>query len=207
MTPSSRTGPTRAPERRGARPANTSPPSAQAAAIAALLLLDGRESGARAVCAPTDAWICPERACRPAGLDVCLHTKAESPRKGARRIARRSSPLLRRTTGPAGIPCASESVASARCSRFGCLCSLGAGVDGRRASSTSLLLPGRQNERVSLVVPPETPRRSGGPGGPSTSRGAGCAVGGAASPAPTRPARWPATPFRRPPGSPTAPGR
>ena len=31
-------------------------------------------------------------------------------------------------TGPAGIPCASESVASARCSRFGCLCSLGAGL-------------------------------------------------------------------------------
>jgi hypothetical protein len=45
-------------------------------------------------------------------------------------------PLLKRKTGPAGTPCASESVASARCSRLGCLCSLGAGVDGRRTSST-----------------------------------------------------------------------
>jgi hypothetical protein len=59
--------------------------------------------------------------------------------------------VLKRRTGPAGIPCASESVASACCSRFGCLCSLGAGVDGRRASPTSLLRFGRQNE-VSLVV-------------------------------------------------------
>jgi hypothetical protein len=58
----------------------------------------------------------------------------------------RRKPLLRRKTGPAGIPCASESVASARCSRFGGLCSLGAGVDGRRASSTSLLLSGRKSE-------------------------------------------------------------
>jgi Rieske Fe-S protein len=70
---------------------------------------------------------------------------------GASRTARRR-PLLKRRTGPAGIPCASESVASARCSHFGCLCSLGAGVDGRRASPTSLLRFGRQNEGVSLVV-------------------------------------------------------
>jgi hypothetical protein len=83
------------------------------------------------------------------------------PRKGASRTARGVG-TPQRKTGPAGIPCASESVASARCSRFGCLCSLGAGVDGRRASSTRLLLSGRKNEGVSLVVSPNphSPRRT-----------------------------------------------
>ena len=68
--------------------------------------------------------------------------------RGLSHIERRR-PLLKRKTGPAGIPCASESVASARWSRFSCLCSLGAGVDGRRASPTRLLRFGRQNEGVS----------------------------------------------------------
>jgi hypothetical protein len=78
------------------------------------------------------------------------------PRKGRRyRSLRR--PLLKRKTGPAGIPCASESVASARCSRLSCLCSLGAGIDGRRASSTRLLLSGHKNEGVSLIVSPDPP--------------------------------------------------
>jgi hypothetical protein len=78
------------------------------------------------------------------------------PRKGRRyRSLRR--PLLKRKTGPAGIPCASESVASARCSRLSCLCSLWAGIDGRRASSTRLLLSGHKNEGVSLIVSPDPP--------------------------------------------------
>jgi hypothetical protein len=46
---------------------------------------------------------------------------------------------LNEKTGLAGIPCAAESVASARRSRFGCLCSLGAGIAGREASSISLV--------------------------------------------------------------------
>ncbi len=54
-------------------------------------------------------------------------------------------PLLKRTAGPAGIPCASGSVASAGGLRLGCLCSLGAGIVGRGASSIRLLLSGRKN--------------------------------------------------------------
>jgi hypothetical protein len=40
-------------------------------------------------------------------------------------------------------------------SRLGCLCSLGAGIVGRRASPTSLVRPGAKNDQLSQVVSPD----------------------------------------------------
>jgi hypothetical protein len=88
-----------------------------------------------------------ERVRLHADLTILAKLACASQKPEPHRSRRKS--FLKRRTGPAGIPCASESVASARCSRFGSLCSLGAGVDGRRASSTSVLLSGRKSERVS----------------------------------------------------------
>ena len=64
--------------------------------------------------------------------DEATATRADHARRGERLT----------TADPAGIPCASESVASARYSRLRCLCSLGAGVDGREASPPAYSFPG-----------------------------------------------------------------